>query len=316
MSKYILRRLAMMIPVILGVMFIVFTLLYITPGDPARYVLGDQATDAEIQAFRSQNGLDDPFFIQFFRFLWGFVRLDLGKSYITGEDVFGAILAKFPNTVKLTVTAMTVSLAIAIPAGIISATKQYSLFDNISMFFALLGISMPNFWLGLMLILLFSVKWRLLPFIGNATPLHYIMPSVVLGVGLAASTARMTRSSMLEVIRQDYIRTARAKGVAERVVILKHALKNALIPVITIIGMQVGGMLGGSVITETVFSWPGVGLLMLDHLRKKDYPMVLASVVFVAIVASLVNLLVDILYTYIDPRIATQYMSKKRTAKA
>ncbi len=316
MSKYILRRLAMMVPVILGVMFIVFALLYVTPGDPARYVLGDQATDAEIQAFRTQNGLDDPFLVQFFRFLWGFIRFDLGTSYVTGEDVFSAILAKFPNTVKLTLSAMTVSLAIAIPAGIISATKQYSLFDNISMFFALLGISMPNFWLGLMLILLFSVKWRILPFIGNATPLHYIMPSVVLGVALAASTARMTRSSMLEVVRQDYIRTARAKGVAERVVILKHALKNALIPVITVIGMQVGGMLGGSVITETVFSWPGVGLLMLDHLRKKDYPMVMASVVFVAVVASLVNLLVDILYTYIDPRIATQYMSKKRAAKA
>ena len=240
-------------------------------------------------------GLNDPFFMQYFRFVKNAIMGDFGRSYTTGREVFGEIFARFPNTLILAVIGIIISVCIGIPIGIISATRQYSFLDSFSMVIALLGVSMPVFWLGLMLILTFSVKLGWLPSGGFDGLKSIILPAVTLGVGSAAIITRMTRSSMLEVIRQDYIRTARAKGVAEKVVINKHALKNALIPIITVVGLQFGHLLGGAVLTESVYSWPGVGRLMVDAIRQKDTPTVLAAVVFLAAAFSVVNLLVDIL---------------------
>ncbi|MBC2856567.1 MAG: ABC transporter permease [Cetobacterium sp.] len=307
MHKYILRRLLLLIPVLLGVSFLVFTIMSFTPGDPAQLILGENAPREAILKLRTEMGLDDPFLIQYFKFVKNAIVGDFGRSYTTGREVFGEIFSRFPNTLILAVLGVIIAIVIGIPLGIISATKQYSLLDSVSMIAALLGVSMPNFWLGLMLILTFSVKLGWLPSGGFDGWKSIILPAVTLGVGSAAIITRMTRSSMLEVIRQDYIRTARAKGVLERVVITKHALKNALIPVITVIGLQFGGLLGGAVLTESVYSWPGVGRMMVDAIRQKDTPTVLAAVVFLAVTFSIVNLLVDILYAYVDPRIKSQY---------
>lgn len=307
MHKYIFKRLLLLIPVLLGVTFIVFTIMSFTPGDPAQLILGENAPPEAIEELRAEMGLDDPFLVQYFRFVGNALRGDFGRSYRTKRPVFTEIFARFPNTLVLTVVAVAIAVAIGIPVGIISATKQYSLMDSISMIGALLGVSMPNFWLGSMLILGFAVGLGWLPFAGFEGASSIILPAITLGTGAAAIITRMTRSSMLEVIRQDYIRTARAKGVAEKKVINKHALKNALIPVITVVGLQFGYLLGGAVLTETVFSWPGVGRLLVEAIRQKDTPTVLASVVFMATTFSFVNLLVDILYAYVDPRIRSQY---------
>ena len=307
MYKYILKRLVLLIPVMLGVTLLVFTIMYLTPGDPAQLILGESAPKEAVIALREKMGLNDPFFMQYFRFVKNALMGDFGRSYTTGREVFAEIFARFPNTVVLAVLGVMISIVIGIPVGIISATKQYSVTDSFSMVLALLGVSMPVFWLGLMLILLFSVKLGIFPSGGFDGFSSVILPSIALGVGSAAIVTRMTRSSMLEVIRQDYIRTARAKGVAEKVVINKHALKNALIPIMTVVGLQFGGLLGGAVLTESVFSWPGVGRLMVDAIRQKDTPTVLASVVFLAVVYSVVNLLVDLLYAFVDPRIKSQY---------
>lgn len=297
----------MLIPVIIGVTFIVYTIMFFTPGDPALIMLGETAPQEQVEKWREDMGLNDPFIVQYLRFLKNGVRGDFGRSYSTKKPVFDEVFSRFPATLKLTITGLIVAVAIGIPVGIISATKQYSAVDSISMVLALLGVSMPNFWLGLMLILLFSVKMGLLPSGGDMGFKSLILPAITLGTGVAAIITRMTRSSMLEVIRQDYIRTARAKGVMEKKVINKHALKNALIPVVTVIGLQFGYLLGGAVLTETVFSWPGVGRLMVEAIKQKDTPMVLASVIFMSVVFSIVNLLVDILYAFLDPRIKSQY---------
>lgn len=307
MHKYIIRRLLLLIPVILGVTFLVFSIMHFTPGDAALTILGERAPEAEVQALREEMGLNDPLPVQYLRYISKAVRGDFGRSYKTNRSVFDEVFARFPATLKLTSAAMLLAVLIGIPVGIISATKQYTLTDSITMILALVGVSMPVFWLGLMLILVFSVKLGVLPSSGSATLKHLILPAFSLGVGSAAIITRMTRSSMLEVIRQDYIRTARSKGVSERKVINKHALKNALIPVVTVVGLQFGSLLGGAVLTETVFSWPGVGRLMVDSIKSKDTPMVLASVIFISVTFSFVNLLVDILYAYIDPRIKSQY---------
>jgi len=331
MIKYVLKRLIMLIPVLLGVSLLVFTIMSLTPGDPAQLILGENAPREAIEQLRREMGLDKPFFVQYFSFVWNAVRGDFGTSYTTGRVVFDEIFSRFPATLHLAIVGMIIAIMIGIPVGIISATKQYSLTDNVSMISALVGVSMPNFWQGLMLILFFSVRLRLLPsggyeglttlsgllgfwpkFLDFTVPtfrsLRYlILPAITLGTGTAAIITRMTRSSMLEVIRQDYIRTARAKGVAENVVINKHALKNALIPVVTVIGLQFGSLLGGAVLTESVFSWPGVGRLMVDAIRQKDTPTVLGAVLFLAAIFSIVNLFVDILYGFIDPRIKSQY---------
>ena len=308
MHKYILRRLLMLIPVILGVTFIIFTMMYFTPGDPARIMLGEAAAESDVIRLRAELGLDDPFLVQFGRYVKdAVVHQDIGRSYTTKRPVLELIMTRFPSTLKLAALGIMVAVIIGIPTGIISATKQYSLFDNVAMVVALLGVSMPNFWQGLMMILVFSVYLGWLPSSGFNTPAHMVLPALTIGTSTAAIITRMTRSSMLEVIRQDYIRTARAKGQVESKVINRHALKNALIPIITVIGLQFGYLLGGAVLTESIFAVPGVGRLMVDSIRSRDFPVVQGGVLFIAVTFSFVNLIVDILYAFVDPRIRSQY---------
>ena len=309
MLKFIGKRLLMLIPVLIGVSLIVFTLMQLSPGDPAMIILGAQAAPEDIAILRESMGLNDPLIVQFFRFLLGMFTLDFGTSYKDGMPVLTKLLEALPYTAELTFCAVLLALIIGIPAGIISATKKYSIFDRIASVLALIGFSTPNFWLSIMLILVFSVNLKWLPVSGTGSILHLVLPSIALGVQSAAVFTRMTRSSMLEVLNMDYIRTARAKGLSERVVILKHALKNALIPVITVVGLQIGLLFGGAILTETVFAWPGVGRLMIDSIRAKDTPVVQGGVIFTASIFVFINLLVDILYAYVDPRVKAQYKS-------
>jgi len=307
MHKFIFKRLGMMVPVLLGVMFIIFTLTYITDGDPVRIILGEQATEEDMIALREQLGLDQPFLVQFGRYVGNTLQLDFGMSFASRRPVFTEIIARFPNTMQLAFMSVLVAVCLGIPLGIISATKQYSIFDNVATIIGLLGFSIPNFWLGLMLILTFSVQLGWFPSSGFDTPLHWILPSFTIGVSSAAIIMRMTRSSMLEVIRQDYIRTARAKGQKMSKIIFNHALKNALIPVITVVGLQFGALLGGAILTETIYSIPGLGRFMVEAIRMRDYPVIQGGVLLIAITFSIINLLVDILYAFVDPRIRSQY---------
>ena len=308
MLRYIVRRVLFLIPVLLGVAFCVFTLLYLTPGDPARMILGDLATEEAVQEFRNREGLNDPFLIQFGNYVWKAVtKGDIGRSYVTKRSVAQEVLAAFPATLKLSALAMVIAILVGLPCGILSAIKQYSLFDTVTMIFAMIGLSMPVFWLGLLLILLFSVHLRWLPSSGFGTFKAMILPAVSLSAQAISMVTRMTRSSMLEVVRADYIRTARAKGQKESVVIWVHALHNALIPVVTLCGLQFGHLLAGAILTESIFAIPGVGRLMVTSIMQRDYPMVQGGVLFIAIAFSIVNLLVDLVYAYIDPRIKAQY---------
>ncbi len=307
MSKYILRRLLMMIPVLLGVTFLVFFIISLTPGDVASMILGNGATQESIIALREEMGLNDPTIVQYGNYMKDLLTGDMGNSYSTGKAVSGEIAQRFPNTLKLTVSAIILSVLISIPIGVISATRQYSLFDNIGMIVALVGISMPSFWVGLILIIAFSLNLGWFPSGGMEGIMSLILPAFTLAIASTASITRTTRSSMLEVIRQDYIDTAKAKGVSKNVVIRKHALKNALIPAITVIGLEFGVLLGGAVLTETVFSWPGIGRLMVESIQRKDTPMILGCIIVFAVAFSLVNLLIDILYSFIDPRIKASY---------
>lgn len=313
MHKFILRRLLLMIPVMLGVSFIIFSMMHMVPGDPARMLAGgDGAPPEAIEQIRAELGLDQPFLVQYGRWLTNFVvHQDLGTSFSTGRNVTDEIMDRFPATLQLAGAAVVVAVVIGVPIGIISATKQYSMFDNVSMFFALLGVSMPGFWQGMLLIILFSINLGWLPSGGLRGGAYnfidLILPAVTLGTSSAAMIARMTRSSMLEVIRQDYIKTARAKGQTERIIINKHALKNALIPIITVIGLSFGSLLGGAIIAESVFTIPGVGRLMIGAINQRDLPIVQGGVLYIALMYSLVNLVVDILYSFADPRIKSQY---------
>lgn len=307
MYKYIIRRILFLIPVLLGVSFIVFSLLYITPGDPARIVLGDQATEEAVQEFRNKEGLNDPFLVQYGRYVLNAMKGDIGRSYMTRRPVSDEILSAFPYTIKLAALSMVIAILLGIPFGIISAIKQYSLFDSVTMIGAMIGLSMPVFWLGILLILFFSVYLRWLPSSGFNTFAAMVLPAITLAAQSVAIVTRMTRSSMLEVVRQDYIRTARAKGQKESVVIWRHALGNALIPVVTVVGLQFGHLLGGAVLTESIFSIPGVGRLMVEAIKMRDYPLVQGGVLYIAIAFSIVNLLVDLIYAWIDPRIKAQY---------
>ena len=328
MLRYIIRRLFQLVPVVLGVTFIVFTLTYISPGDPARMLLPQDAKDEEVADLKHAMGLDRPFLLQYYHFLLGFhseggsfdyrglFMLDLGRSYVSNRPVFGTILERFPNTVLLAVSAMALSILVAIPFGILSATRQYSRTDVVVTVLALVGISIPAFWLGMMLIWIFSVQLRIFPSLAVPSNLwSIVLPVLTLAALSTAVQTRMTRSSMLEVIRQDYIRTARAKGLAEKIVVYKHAMRNALIPVVTVVGLQVGQLLVGAVLTETVFSYPGIGTIMVDAIQRKDTPQIMASVVFMAMVFAVVNLLVDILYAFIDPRIRVQYERSDKSGK-
>ena len=307
MYKYVFKRIGMLIPVFLGVTLVIFTLSYITPGDPVRMILGEVAPPQAIAQLRDELGLDNPFLVRFFNYLLDAIRLDFGNSYQTKRPVFTEIKARFPTTMQLAGMSVALALALGLPLGILSATKQYTVFDAGANFLGLLGTSIPNFWQGMILIVVFSVTYRILPPSGWSTPWHRILPVVTIGTSGTAIIMRMTRSSMLEVIRQDYIRTARAKGQRESKVIFKHALKNALIPVTTTAGLQFGSMLGGAVLTETIFAIPGLGRYMVDAILTRDLPVILGGVLLISIAFSVVNLLVDILYAFIDPRIRSQY---------
>ena len=270
-------------------------------------LLGPQAPEEHIEALREDLGLNDPFLTQFLRYLTNVVQLDFGTSFATGRPVFEEIISRFPTTMHLTAMSIVIAIFIGVPLGILSATRQYSIFDGAATVIGLLGISIPNFWLSMMLILLFGVNLGWFPTSGFDTPIHWVLPSLAIGISSAAIIMRMTRSSMLEVIRQDYIRTARAKGQKESVIIFRHALKNALIPVITIVGLEFGILLGGAILTENIFSIAGIGRFMVEAISRRDYPVIQGGVLLIALAFSFINLLVDILYAYVDPRIRSQY---------
>jgi peptide/nickel transport system permease protein len=307
MLKYTFRRILGVIPVLMGVAFLVFTMLHLTPGDPARIILGEQADQAAVQQLREEMGLNDNFFVQFFRYCGNAIKGDLGRSYSTNRPVFIELMDAFPNTLQLATMSILIALILGIPFGIISSVKQYSFFDNLVTLFAMIGISIPVFWSGLLLILLFAVYLGILPPSGGSGFVSMILPSVTLAAQSVAVITRMTRSSMLEIVRQDFVRTARSKGAAEKYVIVRHALPNALVPVVTVTGIQFGRLLGGAVLTEIVFSIPGVGRLLVSAIEMRDYPMVQGGVLFIAVAFCLVNLAVDLLYAYLDPRIKSQY---------
>ncbi len=302
MNSYLLRRLWQSVLVLFGVSVVVFLILHLT-GDPAALLLPPDATAEDVARFRKSMGFDDPVVVQYVRFLKGALRGDFGESLRHGEPAMGLVVERMPATFELAGAGLLLALCLAIPAGIISAVKRNTLVDYVSTVVALLGQAMPTFWLGIMLILVFSVRLNWLPSSGRGDLQHLILPAITLGLFTTARITRLTRSGMLEVLGQDYIRTARAKGVSEPPVVWKHALKNASIPIVTIVGIELGTVLGGSVITETIFAWPGVGRLSVQAIFNRDYPVVQAAVFLLASTFVIVNLLVDVVYTYLDPRI-------------
>ncbi|WP_353120302.1 ABC transporter permease [Nitratidesulfovibrio sp.] len=308
MFPYLIRRILAMIPVAVGVSLIIFTLLYITPGDPARLFLGQEANEESLQEFRREHGLDKPFLTRYLSFAYDVVvHQDLGRSYATRRPVSGEIASTFPVTLNLSLGAIALATALGMTFGVVCAVKQYSIFDNVTMVIAMLGISTPIFYLGILLILWFSVRLRWLPSSGFDTMSQRLLPWITLSATSMSIITRMTRSSMLEVIRSDYIRTARAKGQKESVIIIKHALRNALIPIITIVGIQLGHLMGGSILAESVFSIPGVGRLAVDGIKARDYPVVQGAVLYIAMAYMVLNLIVDFLYAWVDPRLRTRY---------
>lgn len=304
MYGYLVRRLVLTVPVLLGVAILVFAIVRLIPGDPATAIAGPQATDAFIAQIAEQYHLNEPLYVQFGLFLRDLLMGDLGDSTFSRRPVMVELSERFPRTIQLTLAAMAVAMAIGIPAGIMSARRRNSIFDNLSMIVALLGVAAPVFWLALMLQLLFSVRLGWLPTTGTGTPAHLVLPAITLGMSTAGLIARVTRSSMLEVLRMEYVQTARAKGLSERDVIYGHALKNAMIPVVTVVGLQFGILLGGAVLTESVFAWPGVGRLLVDSILSRDYPVVQGTVLVLAATFVVINLIVDLLYAVLDPRIS------------
>jgi len=302
MKVYLIRRLLQSILVLFGVSLVVFLILHLT-GDPTLLLLPPDATAEEIHRFREAMGFNDPVLVQYLRFFRGAVQGNFGDSLRHGEPAFALVVERLPATLELTAAALLVALCLALPAGIISAVRRNTPLDYATTVVALLGQSMPTFWLGIMLILIFSVQLSLLPSSGRGDLEHLVLPAITLGLFTTARITRLTRSGMLEVLGQDFIRTARAKGVSERPVIWKHALKNASIPIVTIVGIELGTLLGGAVITETIFAWPGVGRLSVQAIFNRDYPVVQAAVFVLASTFVVVNLIVDIAYTYLDPRI-------------
>ena len=315
MTKYAIKRILAMIPVLIGISFVIFTLLYFTPGDPAQMLLGDLATKEDVEALREKMGLNDGFFERYIRYMGDLLQGDLGTSYVSKLPVSEEIMSRLPVTALVAFFVIIFAICVGVPAGIFSAVRQYSFIDNIVRVFSLLGITMPSFWLALLLVIFFSVKLELLPASGLYGPVYYIMPVMSISAVSIATIARTTRSSMLEVIRSDYIRTARAKGQSERVILFKHALANALIPILTIVGIQFASGLGGAVVNEQVFAIPGLGKMMVDAIKARNYPLVQGSVLVLAVLQSLVNLVVDLLYAWVDPRIRSQYVSRKKTKK-
>ena len=311
MARLILRRLIGSVPIAIGVALVVFLILRLVPGDPARVMLGADAQAADVERVRQQLGLDRPLWIQFALFLERAVRGDLGYSYYFKDSVLTLIWSTLPATIELAAVALAGAVLIAVPLGVVAALRRQTLADYGSMGLAVLGVAMPPFWLGILLIYLFGVKLRWLPTIGHGGPLwtldglrHVLLPAVTLGALMLASTTRLTRAAMLDVLGEDYVRTARAKGLGHRQVVYGHALRNALIPVVTNVGLQMGNLLGGAFLTETVFAWPGIGRLSVDAMFRRDYPLVQGTLLLVTLAFLLVNLLVDVLYLMIDPRIS------------
>ena len=313
MIKYILKRIGLMIPVLIGVIFVVFTINRVMPGDPAVSIAGPNAAPEVYEQIREDLGLNEPFLVQFFNYLKDIVtKFDLGTSYQTGRSVTTEILDRCPSTIILGLVGVAITVILGIPFGIISATKQYSPLDYGVTFTSLILASMPGFWLALILMLFFSLQLHWFPASGSDSFSAYVLPALAVGLSPVASVTLITRSSMLEVVRQDYIRTARAKGVTEYKVITRHALKNALIPVVTMVGMQLGSIMAGSVVIESIFAIPGLGTLMMAAINTKDYPVIQGSVLFLSISISVMNLLVDVIYGFIDPRIKAVYESAKK----
>ena len=311
MIKYALKRLLAMIPVTLGVIFIIQLILFLSPADAAIIILGNDYTIELGDALRHELGLDRPFLVQYVNYVWDLLHLDFGNSYISGQPVIQQISARLPHTLVLVFLSIGICSMVAIPIGIRSAVHPDSFFSNFWSAFAMLGVAMPTFWLGLMLMLLFSVKLNWLPAIANVSFKGLLMPTLTLAANFLAGNMRTTRSSMLDCINQDYVRTARAKGVAEHDVIYKHALKNASLPIITHIGMNIGGQMGGASITEQIFSYPGLGIMMIQGINQKDTPSICACLVVLSISIGLCNLAVDLLFAVVDPRIKAMYKKGK-----
>jgi len=303
MHNYLIKRLLSTIPVLIGISLLLFFMLRMLPGDPAQVLAGQMATPQEIENIRHQLGLDRPIYEQYAVYMSHLVRFDLGRSARTQNPVIDEIWARLPNTLLLAVVAITLACLFGIPAGIISAVRPYSWIDYLVTLSALFGISMPVFWLGLMLVVVFAVVLQWLPAGGTGSWQHVILPAVTLASFVIAFIARMTRSTMLETLSQDFTTTARSKGLSEMVVIVKHALKNALIPIITVVGLQFGFLLGGAVLTETVFAWPGLGRLLYDSISARDYPTIQGTILIFGLLYIIVNLVVDLIYAFVDPRI-------------
>ncbi len=308
MWRYILRRVVMLIPVLIGISIFAFLMIHLTPGDPARLMLGEGAPTEQLEALRTRMGLDQPLPVQYVTWLGSALQLDFGRSLRSNKPVILELRERLPATIELALAAVAIALAIGIPVGVISAVKPNSIFDNVAMVGALAGVGMPPFWQGIMLILIFSVSLGWLPSSGRMGGVEYIiLPAITLGTAATASVARMTRSTMLEVLSQDYIRTARSKGLSRGRVIIRHALRNALIPVITIVGLQFGFLMAGAVLTETIFAWPGIGRMMVEAINAKDFPIVQGTIMMFAVMYAFINLVVDIAYAFLDPRLRTQY---------
>lgn len=308
MTKYVLKRLLILIPTLLGVSFIVFLLLYLSPGDAALAVAGPNATKEAVDAIRENLGLNEPFLVQYLNYLKNLIfHFDLGTSYHSGRSVSEALLRVFPTTIKLAGGALIIAIIFGITFGIIAALKKNTFIDSMITALGMVGLAMPIFWSGLLLIIVFSTKLKVFPASGFSSIKHMILPWLALGFQSSAVIMRMTRSAMLDVLDKDYIRTAYAKGLSKPKIIFVHALKNAMIPVITTIGLQAGGLLGGSILTETIFSIPGIGRLMVDSIKTRDYPIILGAIMLIAIVYSVISIIVDILYGFINPRIKAEY---------
>lgn len=303
MLRYVIKRLISTLPVLFGISLLLFFMLRMLPGDPAQVLAGQMASPEDIEAIRHQLGLDRPILVQYSLFLSRIVKFDLGRSARTQHPVIKEVWARLPNTILLAVSAITIACLFGIPAGIIAAVRPYTWIDYLFTSMALFGISMPVFWLGLMLVVVFSVILHWLPAGGTGSWKHLILPSLTLASFVVAFITRMTRASMMEALSQDYTTTARSKGLREEVVVIKHALKNAMIPIITVVGLQFGLLLGGAVLTETVFAWPGMGRLIVDSILARDYPVIQGAILIFGLLYILINLGVDLLYAFIDPRI-------------
>lgn len=308
MITYVSKRILLLIPVLLGVTFIIFTIMSFVPGDPGRMILGENATREAVELLNEKLGVNRPFFVRFCSYIYNaVVHFDLGTSYRTSKPVMNDVLARVRNSFMISFNGILAATVLGVPLGILSAVRQYSAIDNMSRVSAMMAAAIPSFWFGMMLIYLFASKWRVLPASGANSWKHFILPMITLGIPYAGSQLRMTRSAMLETIRADYVRTARAKGVPQAVVIFRHALRNALLPIVTTTATSFGGLLGGAIITETIFSIPGLGTLIVTSIRQRDTPTVLGATITLALLFGIVMLMVDLFYAFVDPRIKAKY---------